>query len=482
MKLQITRQDVLAARRLLYSNSLSEFVRAAWPILEPGQPYIHGWHVDAICEHLEAVHYGDIKRLLINIPPGTMKSTLTSVFFPAWEWGAKGKPNYRYINAAHEQSLATRDTLKMRRLIQSSWFQELWPTELTSDQNQKTYFENTATGFRQASAVTSMTGKRGDRVIWDDPHSVEDAHSVVKLENATRVLTETLPSRLTNPVSSAIIIVMQRLHESDVSGYILANDLPYEHLCLPMEFEPDRRCITSIGFKDPRQQEGELLFPERFPREVVEADKKVMGSYAIAGQLQQRPTPKGGGIFKSEWWQYYKALPQIKYRMIYADTALKTKEQNDYSVFQCWGMGVDGKIYLLDMIRGKWEAPQLLTVAKAFWDKHKAIKNLGVLRQMKPEDKASGTGLIQQIKQSGVPVVGIQRSTDKVTRAYDAAPQIEVGNVMLPDSAPWLSDLLSEATQFPAGSHDDILDPLMDAISDMLINNTGMDYSKLTQM
>lgn len=478
--MKVTKEDILNARRLLYSNSLAEFVKAAWPILEPGQPYIHGWHVDAICEHLEAIHYGDIQRLLINIPPGTMKSTLTSVFFPAWEWGAKGKPSYRYINAAHEQSLAVRDTLKMRRLIQSSWFQELWPLALTSDQNQKTYFENTSTGFRQASAVTSMTGKRGDRVIWDDPHSVEDAHSVIKLESATRVLTETLPSRLTNPVSSSIIIVMQRLHESDVSGYILANELPYEHLCLPMEFEPDRRCKTSIGFSDPRTEQGELLFPDRFPREVVDGYKKIMGSYAVAGQLQQRPNPKGGGVFKSDWWQYYTVLPKIKYRLIFADTAQKAKEQNDYSVFQCWGMGVDGRIYLLDQLRGKWESPELLTMAKAFWNKHKADIS-SPLRQFMIEDKSSGTGLIQQLAKERIPVKGIPRTTDKVSRANDVTPQIEVGNVVLPSDAPWLMDYLSEFSSFPNGSNDDQIDPTLDAVDQMLINS-GFNLTSLNQM
>jgi len=234
---KLNRLDYLNLERELYKNSLVEFVQGAWHVLEPETPYVHGWHVEAVCEHLEAVHYGKINRLLINIPPGAMKSTLVSVFFPAWEWGARGKPSNKYINGAHESSLSVRDTLKMRRLVQSEWFQTLYPDiEMTKDQNQKTYFENTVTGFRQATAVTSMTGKRGDRIIWDDPHSVEDAHSPANLSTAIRVLKETLPTRLTNPINSAIIIVMQRLNEEDVSGYILKNDLGYTHLCLPMEY------------------------------------------------------------------------------------------------------------------------------------------------------------------------------------------------------------------------------------------------------
>jgi predicted phage terminase large subunit-like protein len=463
----LTTDDLTNAERELCRRSLAAFVRRAWRQIEPGQPYVHGWHVDAICEHLEAITNGDITRLLINIPPGTMKSTLCSVFWPAWEWGPKGMPSTRIINAAHEQGLAIRDTLKMRRLIQSEWYQRLWPTGLTSDQNQKTYYENSATGFRQACAVASMTGRRGDRVIWDDPHSIESAHSDTGRDTAIRVFTETLPTRLSNPDRSAIVVVMQRIHEADVSGYILANDLGYDHLCLPMEYEPSSR-VTSIGFRDPRTEPGELLFPGRFSRETVDRDKKIMGSFAVAGQFQQRPSPLGGGLFRDSWWQYYQAEPSFKWRAIYADTAQKTKESSDYSVFQCWGVTAENKAYLVDMIRGKWEAPELLQQARAFWSKHKAGTN-GTLRSMNIEDKVSGTGLIQTIKREGVPVIAIQRSTDKVTRAMDVAPSIEAGHVFLPMGREWLSDFLREHSQFPSSAHDDCVDPAIDAVYDMLV-------------
>ena len=158
----------------------------------------------------------------------------------------------------------------------------------------------------------------------------------------------------------------------------------------------------------------------------------------------------------------------MKYRMIYADTAQKTKEQNDYSVFQCWGYGEDGKAYLIDQVRGKWESPQLLQTAKAFWSKHKA-NGSGSLRKMMVEDKSSGTGLIQQLKQSGIPVSGMPRSIDKVTRQIDGAPQIEVGNVVIPADAPWLMDYMAEFSVAPNGAHDDQIDPTLDAISDMLV-------------
>lgn len=179
---------------------------------------------------------------------------------------------------------------------------------------------------------------------------------------------------------------------------------------------------------------------------------------------------EAGGLLKAEWWQYYTMPPRIRFRVIYADTAQKTKTANDYSVFQCWGKGDDGKIYLLDMIRGKWEAPELLTNARAFWNKHKAQndkKTVGYLRSIKVEDKSSGTGLIQTLKREGIPIVPIQRNIDKITRCMDASPLVESGNVVLPQNAPWLSDLLTEATSFPNGVHDDTLDPLFDAATDM---------------
>lgn len=476
----IINDDVLReADRIFCESRLINFVRQAWSVVENGTPLKEGWHMEAICDHLEAVHYGEINRLLINIPPGTMKSTLVNVFFPAWEW-ARGYKHYKYLTAAHEQSLSIRDNLKMRKLIESDWFQDLWGIRFRADQNQKTYFENVDGGFRQATAVGSMTGKRGHRVIWDDPQSVEGSHSDKSRETAIRVFRETLPSRLIDPVDSAIIIVMQRLHEHDVSGEILEGDYEYVHLCLPMEYEPDRKCKTIIGFEDPRTEEGELLFPERFPREVVERDKKAMGSYAVAGQLQQRPAPKGGGIFREAWWRYYKVLPKMRYRVIYGDTANKTGKENDYTVFQCWGMGIDNNLYLIDLIRGKWEAPELLVRAKTFWNKHRHGDGFtGALRSFKIEDKASGTGLIQTLKKEhGVPVEGIQRDTDKVTRAYDVVPQVEAGFVYLPEDAIFLSDLISELSQFPNASHDDQVDPLMDAISDNLVNGI-IDYSKL---
>jgi predicted phage terminase large subunit-like protein len=307
-----------------------------------------------------------------------------------------------------------------------------------------------------------MTGVRGDRVILDDPISADAANSAAKLEAARVTFTETLPTRV-NSDKSAIVIIMQRLNELDVSGVILSMGLPYVHLHIPMRFEPDHRCTTSIGWTDPRTVEGELMFPERFSEAQVRELEATLGSYGAAGQLQQRPAPRGGGLIKTGWFKYWTTLPPLEFRAIFADTAMKTGEANDYSVLQCWGRSTIGQAVLIDQIRGKWEAPELVTQTRAFWLKHQA-SDRSTLKGMYVEDKASGTGLIQTLRREGIAIIPVQRSNDKSSRAADAAPFIESGNVLLPADAPWLSDFLGEIASFPSGAHDDQVDPMCDAI------------------
>lgn len=462
MPMILKESDLKNIERELCSRSLAEFARRAWPILEPATPLRWGWALDAICLHLEAVTDGRITNLLMNVPPGSMKSLLTGVIWPAWEWGPKGMPHMRYVSTAHEETLAIRDSRRCRDLVKSEWYQSMWPVKLASDLDGKREFGNTDKGVRQARAFTSMTGVRGDRVILDDPISADNANSAAMLEQARIAFTETLPTRV-NSDKSAIVVIMQRLSEKDVSGVILELGLPYTHLWIPMRYEPDRRCVTSIGWSDPRTVEGELMFPERFSEEYVSALEKSLGSYATAGQLQQRPAPRGGGLINSSWIKYWTVLPQIDFRFITIDTAQKTGQQNDYSVLQCWGRSKVGQAVLIDQVRGKYEAPELLAVARSFWLKHMAIQT-SPLRAMHIEDKVSGTGLIQTIRREGIPIVAIQRHKDKISRGYDAAPFIESGNLLLPQDAPWLSDLLSEISVFPNGAHDDQMDPMFDAI------------------
>jgi predicted phage terminase large subunit-like protein len=461
-------EDWLDLERELCSRSLGAFIRRAWAVLEPGQKYTHGWHMDAISEHLEAVTSGQITRLLINIPPGTMKSMSTGVFWPAWEWGPKGKAHTRFIGASHEESLAVRDSVKMRRLIQSEWFQSLWPTPLVGDQNQKTYFENDKTGWRQSCPVKSMTGKRGDRVLWDDPHSVEDAHSPAQLETANRVFRETLPTRLNNPDSSAIIIVMQRLNKKDVSGEIIEHDYGYDHLCLPMEYEGPRKA-TSIGFIDPRTEQGELLFHERFPRSVVDRDKKVMGDYAVAGQFQQRPSPAAGGLIKPDMIEVVDAIPAGVVEWC-RGWDLGASLNGDYTAGARWGRLQDGRYVIADVVRGQLESHKrdLLIKNTASAD--------GQIRQSIPQDpgQAGKSQVLAFAKLlAGHSLHTSTETGDKITRSDPMASQINAGNVVMVRGT-WNRDFVEELRLFPNGSYDDQVDASSRAFNTLLKPQVGI--------
>jgi predicted phage terminase large subunit-like protein len=465
----LTHADLLAVEREYCRRSLGNFIRRAWGALEPGQRYSHGWHMDAISEHLQAVTSGQITRLLINIPPGTMKSMSVGVFWPAWEWGPMGMPHIRFIGASHEEGLATRDSVKMRRLIQSEWFQELWPISLVGDQNAKTYFENGATGWRQSCPVRSMTGRRGDRVAWDDPHSVEDAHSDARLEEANRVFRETLPTRLNNPDSSAIIVVMQRLNEKDVSGEILSKDLGYDHLCLPMEYEGPRKA-TSIGFTDPRTTPGELLFPDRFPRDVVERDKRVMGAYAVAGQFQQRPAPATGGEFEPDMIGVIPAAPAGVTRWVRGWDLAATEGAGDYTVGVKMGRAPDGRIVIADVKRVQYGTHKRDALIRAT-----AEGDRGALQSIPQDPGQAGKSQVAALTALliGHNVKSSPETGDKVVRGRPFASQVNGGNVVMV-AGPWNDDFREELRTFPAGLHDDQADAAARAFAELLTPAVGV--------
>jgi predicted phage terminase large subunit-like protein len=468
----ITSTDYLNFEREFCARSLLNYTRRAWHILEPDMELKTGWALECICEHLEAITRGEIVKLLINVPPGLMKSLLSCVLWPSWEWGPKYMPDIRFIGASHDRELATRDSLRMRRLIQSDWYQKLWPVKLTGDQNKKTYFENDATGWRVACAATAMTGWRADRVAWDDPQKTADADSAAVIEEIEGVFKKVLPTRLNDPIKSARLIIMQKAGFKDASSHALNSG--YYHVMLPMEFDKKRACVSSI-YPDPRTEDGELLFPERFPKEAVDGLKIDMGSMAYATQCQQLASPPGGNVIKTEWWLEYDELPKgmLLYRRMYCDTALKTKESSDYSVFAVWGKAKNGNLYLIDVLRGKWEAPELERQLIAFWDAHKSrdVPFYGPINQIQIEDKASGTGLIQGTKRrGGLPIVGTIPEKDKYTRVKGVLPYIEGGMCFIPRNAPWKSEWLLEHEQFTGnGRHDkdDQVDTTTMALSDM---------------
>lgn len=464
--MQLDKPTLDAVERAYCQDSLAAFVERAWPHLEPGVPYIHNWHIDAICEHLEAVTRGEITRLLINVPPGTSKSTLTAVYWPAWVWGPVGRQNFKAIGASHEMGLATRDARRMRLLVTSDWYQDLWPVNLSGDQSQKTYFENEQRGFRQASAMTSLTGRRGDVVIIDDPHSIAGGQSEAHRAAVVEAFRETVPTRLSDPRNSAIVVIMQRVHEGDVSGEILAGDYGYEHLMLPMEFERDRKCVTSIGFEDPRTEEGELLFPERFPAEVVERDKKVMGDYASAGQLQQRPAPREGALFEWQKADVVDVPPETMRQVIrYWDKA-GTKDGGAYTAGVKMGVDSDGLFYVLDVVRGQWAAPERERVIKTTASLDGQTTRIWIEQEPGSGGKESAESTIRNL--AGYTIKAERPTGDKVTRADPFAVQVAAGNVRIL-RGPWNQDYFDEMRVFPNGKYKDQIDASSGAFNKLAV-------------
>jgi len=477
--------------------SLAAFVKSAWHVIEPNQPYVEGFHIEFLCAHLEAITDGILNddgtyynRLLANVPPGTMKSLLIGVFWPAWEWGPRNMPHLRYVCASHSLELAIRDSLRMRRLVTSEWYQGHWGAHvtITGDPNAPAKFETTATGSRQACAFTGITGYRGARIIIDDPHSVDDANSDAKRESVTTLFKEAVTSRLNNPDRSAIVVVMQRLHERDVSGVILENEMGYDHIMLPMRFDPSRQCVTKLGYADPREEDGELLFPDRFPLHVVERDEAAMGPYATAGQYQQSPEPRGGGIVKDQWWQPWdkSEYPAIEYIVAALDTAYTTKAENDPSALTVWGVfsasAEQASTRMVDRYGRPIESATssqseaLGATAKVMmmyaWQDRLAIGDLVVkveeiCARMKVdtlliENKAAGHSVAQELRRVfNTAKFGVQmydpKTLDKVARLYSIQHIFSEGMVFAPNKD-WAEMVIRQTSSFPRGAHDDLVD------------------------
>jgi predicted phage terminase large subunit-like protein len=377
---EVRRERKLQSQRGWYDENgvlqggLMAFIRYFWSILEPETPLQEGWAFYAIIEHLEAVSFGEITRLLINVSPGFAKSLTTDVFFPAWEWSALGRPHMRYLAVSYSADLTERDNDRCVNLINDPRFQRMYPLRMTKTGVQ--LIGNNKTGWKKASSVGgAVTGLRADRVICDDPHNVIDIESDLVRSETVRWFRESLSNRLNSPEKSAIIIIMQRLHELDVSGILLENDFDYVHLCIPMLYEYDRLTepddsgpnappkpiATTIGWTDPRYDpdpelcEGLPAWPERFPASALAQLQKEIGPHAWAGQYCQNPSPRGGDIIRGDWWQVWDPpngqFPEFDFILAAADTAFTEKKQNDPSALTVWGcfkQGDERRLMLVD--------------------------------------------------------------------------------------------------------------------------------------
>jgi predicted phage terminase large subunit-like protein len=455
---------------------LRKMISLAWPQLEGGsKEFVPGWHIDAICEHLTGVSNGDIKRLAISMPPRHMKSLAVSVVWPAWDW--IDHPWRQFLFASYAQNLAFRDSVKTRRLITSLWYRERWGEKYkpTGDQNTKSRFENDKMGHRLSTSVGgATTGEGGDIVIVDDAHNVKEAESEKKRTGTLEWWDEALSSRLNDPKTGAYVLVQQRVHENDLMGHVLKQNAvePWTVLCLPAEFEPDH---PQRWFRDPRKELGELLWPERIGRREMDDLKQRLGPYAAAAQLQQRPSPRSGGIFKHKWFPkpFLKIAPDdtqwVRGWDFAASEAKMIKADPDYTASVKVGWSPSLAKWIIgdaEQFREEQHVVERKLVERANMD------GTSVQIALPQDPGGAGKGQVQnflrllgRFSASATPVTG-----DKMARALTWAGKAGAGLVLLVEGD-WNKAFLDELTSFPTGAHDDQVDAISSAF-DKLLNNT----------
>lgn len=460
-------------------DSLLVFIRQHWHILEPGTEFVEGWAVAALCKHLEAVTRGDILRLNVNIPPGFMKSLTLNVFWPAWEWGPKAMPWYRYVTAAYSEDLTFRDNRKLVSLIESEEYQRKWGHVFKLVKTGEALVTNDKTGFSRATSVSGVgTGERGDRFKMDDAHNIKDIPSDVKRESTLQWAAESVPTRINSPAKSAIINIGQRVHERDVGQMCI--DLGFISFIIAMEYEPEHKCITylskedqangKIFFEDPRTVEGTLAWPERYPKDYLEDTLKPMlmyqgGDYAVVAQLQQRPTPRGGAMFKRDWFppeRILKSIPEPVVRRRRAwDLAGSTRKRSARTSTTRMCKGQSGAVFVEHNAAFR-KSPYGVEEQVKLWAQSDADSQ-SHSKTIIPQDPAQA-GKAQVKQYAGGPLAGFDfafvnegSEGDKEARARPFAAQCEAGNVYLIEG-PWIKEWLDEMCSFPVGRYRDRVD------------------------
>lgn len=456
-----------------------------------------------MCEHLEAVSDGRLTRLLINVPPGFMKSMLLNVLWPAWEWGPFGRPDLRYVSFSYSSTLTERDNEKFCYLLQSPEYQDLYGDKVRITKDGVGRISNSARGWKFASSVGGVgTGERGDRILGDDFHKVSEAESDVMRKSTATWFRESMQNRLNDLAKGAIIALGQRVHEQDVSGVIVEEYPDYTHLCIPMEYEIGRHCETAIGWSDPRDEDGELAWPERYPAEVLEPFKS--RSFLWAGQYQQRPEPRGGGILKRDYWRLWDkdamirndvrigAYPTFEYILASFDGAFTEKKENDFSALTVWGVWVESNEDQRDL--QQIGSPKLMLIDA--WQKRLTLHGTSMVEPVAGESRAEfelrkrhGWGIVEHIaatckkhkvdklliesKATGHTVAQEMRRLyskenwtvqlvdpgrlDKTARVYTIQHLFADGLIWRPDTD-WAEMVESECASFPRGAHDDLVD------------------------
>lgn len=498
---ELDRRQRIREECSVYENDLYEFVRGAWTTIDSSD-FLDHWAIEALCRHLEAVTRGWSTRLLANYPPRCAKTNVTSICWPIWTWLQRERtvtsgPQVRFLCASYGDTLSLQNANAMRQLLESPWFREHWGDRLglRADQNSKSDYANKFGGKRVSTSIHgSLIGLGGDIIIVDDPHNTERVESAPERESSARGWRELSTTRLNDPKRSAIVVIMQRLHEEDVSGVILSSQHSGEwsHLMLPMRYDPQRHCVTYMGeiapfWEDPRHDDGELLWPDRFGEKEVENLEVNLGPYMASGRLQQSPEPVGGGIIKRNWWQLWPAegyepklgeplvYPPCSYIAVSIDTNYGQREENDWSACTCWGVWYDQrerpKLVLMEAwrvrapLRGVYPpGAQTEEERKPHWGL--VEKAMDTVRRRKAhailiEDKTRGRDLSDEIRrllrdgESALHLV--QPVGDKLARLTSVEPLFADGMIYAPDKA-WAEMVISEMTSFPRGKHDDLVD------------------------
>lgn len=454
-------------RELVRRGGLRKFVELAWSIVESSQ-FVAGWHIDEICAHLEAISRGGIRRLVINVPPGMSKSLITSVFWPAWDWLVR--PERKWMFATFDADLARRDALRCRELVTSDWFRARWGDRVAiydGAEKQRTMgvYHTTRGGLRFSTSVVAgkATGWHAHIQVVDDPTKPKDVRAGGDkardaLDRTRDWWQQTMASRKADPKDFARVIIMQRLHEDDLSGHVLREG-GWEHLRLPMHYEADAPCVTSVG-GDRRTEERELLCPDRFDEAAVAETEREMGPQTTAAQLQQRPAPAKGLIFERDWLAHeYSELPAGALYVQSWDCAFKDLDSSDYVVGQVWAHS-GARFYLVDQVRAKMSFPATCQAIRDLSKKWpKATAKL-------VEDKANGTAVIAHLEKELSGLVAVEPEGGKVARANAVAPLFAAGNVFVPQltKCAWIGDWREEMAKFPMGRYDDAVDATTQAL------------------
>jgi predicted phage terminase large subunit-like protein len=449
-----------AVLKAVVRTDFRAFTEKVFNALSPGQTYVPNWHIDGMAWHLERVRRGECRRLIINLPPRSLKSIAASVAFPAFVLGHD--PTKRIICVSYSGDLAKKHANDFRAVLESDWFRGFFPLTCVGPfKNSETEIELTERGFRLATSVGgTLTGRGGDIIIIDDPLKPDDALSETKRSGANQWFTNTLLSRLDDKRRGAIVVVMQRVHVDDLTGFLTENSDEWEVVSFPA-IAHTHQIIQTWGGGTHERKVGDVLSPEREPIEVLEALKLQIGSDAFSAQYQQEPAPPGGAMVKRHWVKRYKDLPPQSARVLTLqswDTASKGGPENDWSVCTTWILARGTNWYLIDVWRGRVDYPALKAQVKR-------LAKTSNAKRILVEDTGAGISLVQELRLEVPGIIAVKPEGDKVTRMAIASAQFEAGQVWFPERADWLPDLEAELFVFPGARHDDQCDSISQALT-----------------